>query len=77
MRRQGRITAAVASVTVLSGLVTGCAPWLAANPQFASDSARNPDGGGATTTAAGGILASLVYARRIAVEGTGRYDPAM
>jgi len=32
MRRQGRITAAVAVVTLLSGLVTGCAPWLAANP---------------------------------------------
>ena len=56
MRRQGRITAAVAVGTVISGLLSGCAPWLAANPQFASDSARNPDGGAATTTAAGGPL---------------------
>jgi len=54
MRRQGRITAAVAVVTVLSGLVTGCAPWLAANPQFASDSARNPGAAPTTSPTAGG-----------------------
>jgi len=34
-------------------LLTGCAPWLAANPRFASDSASNPDPGPTTTTASG------------------------
>ena len=33
--------------------VTGCAPWLAANPQFATDGASNPGGGPATSTSGG------------------------
>ena len=37
----------VAAAT-LTALLTGCAPWLAANPQFASDSAHNA-GSGSTT----------------------------
>ena len=37
------ITAVTAGSAVLT-LLTGCAPWLAANPQFASDAARNPGG---------------------------------
>ena len=54
MRRHGRITGAVVVATVVSGLLAGCAPWLAANPQFATDSARNPDDGPTTSAAAGG-----------------------
>ena len=38
----------------MSGLLSGCAPWLAANPQFASDSARNPGAGPTTSTGADG-----------------------
>lgn len=56
MRRQSRITAAVAVGTVMSGLLSACAPWLAANPQFASDSARNPGDGATTSAVAGGPL---------------------
>ena len=54
MRRHGRITGAVVIATVVSGLLAGCAPWLAANPQFATDSARNPYDGPTTSAAAGG-----------------------
>ena len=36
---------AVAALTI-----TGCAPWIAANPQFATDGARNPAGGGPVTS---------------------------
>ena len=53
MRRQGRVKAAV-SVAGAALLLTGCAPWLAANPQFATDSARNPGAAPDTSTAAGG-----------------------
>ena len=35
-------------------LLTGCAPWLAADPHFASDSARNPGAGPATSSAVAG-----------------------
>ena len=35
-------------------LLAGCAPWLAANPQFATDSADNPVGGPATSASASG-----------------------
>lgn len=42
MRRHGRLYAAVClgSVVLMTSL-TGCAPWLAADARFASDSARN------------------------------------
>jgi hypothetical protein len=45
---------AVAAATVVSALLAGCAPWLAANPQFASDAARNPGDGPVTSTVAAG-----------------------
>jgi len=51
MRRQGRVFTAVSCAMLL---LTGCAPWLAANPQFATDSAANPGSGPATNAAAGG-----------------------
>ena len=57
MRRLGRVRAAVclSAVAALSITVTGCAPWLAANPQFATDGARNPAAGGpVTSTSAAG-----------------------
>jgi pimeloyl-ACP methyl ester carboxylesterase len=54
MRRQGRIGTAVTVSIVATSLLTGCAPWLAANPQFASDAAQNPGAAPTTTTAAGG-----------------------
>ncbi len=38
----------------MTTLLTGCAPWLAANPRFATDSARNPGSGPATSSAAPG-----------------------
>jgi pimeloyl-ACP methyl ester carboxylesterase len=41
-------------------LLTGCAPWLAANPHFATDSARNPEGGPVTSSASGGPQAWAV-----------------
>ena len=61
MRRHGRIRAAAALATIAVTL-TGCAPWLAADPQFASDSARNP-GSGPTTSASAGGPAELVSPR--------------
>jgi pimeloyl-ACP methyl ester carboxylesterase len=55
MRRHGRLSAAVClgSAIALTSL-TGCAPWLAANPQFASDAAQNPGSGSTTAKPAGG-----------------------
>jgi pimeloyl-ACP methyl ester carboxylesterase len=53
MRRQGRVLTAV-SVGTAAAVLTGCAPWLAANPQFATDSARNPGAVTETSNAAGG-----------------------
>ncbi|HTY28690.1 MAG TPA: alpha/beta fold hydrolase, partial [Mycobacterium sp.] len=56
--RERRVPSSRAVVRVgtaaLTALLTGCAPWLAANPQFASDSAHNPGGTPATTKPAGG-----------------------
>lgn len=49
MRRHGpAYVAARIGAATLTALLTGCAPWLAANPQFASDSAHNPGGGSST-----------------------------
>jgi hypothetical protein len=52
MRGQGRVRCTI-GVVALSVLLTGCAPWIAANPRFASDSARNPDAAPTTSAAAG------------------------
>ncbi|WP_163803016.1 alpha/beta fold hydrolase [Mycolicibacterium anyangense] len=53
--RDRRVLAAVGVGTAaLTALLTGCAPWLAANPQFASNSAHNPGGGPTTAKPAGG-----------------------
>lgn len=38
---------------MLAVALSGCAPWLAANPQFATDSARNPGDGPVTSAAPG------------------------
>lgn len=54
MRGQGRVISAVGVGAATLALLTGCAPWLAANPQFATDSARNPGAGPATSSTAGG-----------------------
>ncbi|MBU3750645.1 MAG: alpha/beta hydrolase [Mycobacterium sp.] len=51
MRGQRRILTAVTGVALL---LTGCAPWLAANPQFATDAADNDGGTPAVSTSAGG-----------------------
>lgn len=57
--RVGRLGAVCAGILpVLALAVSGCAPWLAANPQFASDSASNP-GAAPTTAEAGGPPAIL------------------
>ena len=53
MRGQGRIRT-IGVCTVLVTALTGCAPWLAANPQFATDSARNPGSEPTTAATAGG-----------------------
>lgn len=60
MRRQGRIGTAVAVGGAAMALLTGCAPWLAANPEFATDSARNPGTGPTTSSSAGGPAALVV-----------------
>lgn len=61
--RDRRVWASQAVVSLgtaaLTALLTGCAPWLAANPQFASNSAHNPSGP-TSTKAAGGPLAIAV-----------------
>ena len=54
MRRLGRVRAAVCLSAVAALSVTGCAPWLAANPQFATDGASNPGGGPLTSASAAG-----------------------
>ena len=53
------ITAISVGGAVLT-LLTGCAPWLAANPQFATDSASNSDAGPVTSSAPGGPQAIAV-----------------
>lgn len=40
----------VMAPVMVAVLVAGCAPWIAANPQFASDSARNSDASSAGVT---------------------------
>ena len=52
MRGQGRVRA-VAVYAAAATVLTGCAPWLAANPRFATDSASNPDPSPTTTVASG------------------------
>lgn len=53
--RDRRVLAAVGVGTAaLTALLTGCAPWLAANPQFASDSAHNPGSAPTSAKPAGG-----------------------
>ncbi len=41
MHRQGRVVAAISAGSAVLTVLTGCAPWLAANPQFATDAANN------------------------------------
>ncbi len=60
MRGQGRAITALGIGGVVLALLTGCAPWLAANPQFATDSARNPGAGPLTSSATGGPQAIAV-----------------
>ncbi len=60
MRGQGRVITAVGVGTVAMTLLTGCAPWLAANPQFATDAARNTGSGPVTSTEPGGPQAIAV-----------------
>jgi pimeloyl-ACP methyl ester carboxylesterase len=57
MRGQGRIRAVIgvsSAALLLAGSLSGCAPWLAANPQFATDSASNPGDAPVTSSSAGG-----------------------
>ncbi|MEI6252274.1 MAG: alpha/beta fold hydrolase, partial [Mycobacteriaceae bacterium] len=54
MRGQGRVITAVSVGAVMLTLLTGCAPWLAANPQFATDQADNGGAVPVTSTEAGG-----------------------
>ncbi len=45
MRCHGRVNVASRiGIAALAAVLTGCAPWLAADPRFASDSAHNPSG---------------------------------
>lgn len=55
-----RVTTAVSVGGAALLLLTGCAPWLAANPRFATDSARNPGPATETSSAAGGPPALAV-----------------
>ena len=57
MHRQGRVFTAVSVGATTLTLLTGCAPWLAANPQFATDSANNQDTVPTSGAAPGGPLA--------------------
>ncbi len=57
MHRQGRVFTAVSVGATMLTLLTGCAPWLAANPQFATDSANNQDTVPTSGAAPGGPLA--------------------
>ena len=68
MRRQGRVITAVSVLTLL----TGCAPWLAADPKFAADSARNPDSGPVTssTAAAGAAGAASGSGTKLSPNGS-------
>ncbi|MBU3685852.1 MAG: alpha/beta hydrolase [Mycobacterium sp.] len=55
MRGQGRIGVAGAAGVAAMLVLSGCAPWLAANPRFATDSASNPDAGPTTSAAAADV----------------------
>lgn len=54
MRGLKRVHSAIGVSVAATLLLTGCAPWLAANPQFATDAATNSDAGPVTSHAAGG-----------------------
>ena len=54
MQRQGRVFTAVSVGGVVLTVLTGCAPWLAANPQFATDAASNPGAVPTSSTVPGG-----------------------
>jgi pimeloyl-ACP methyl ester carboxylesterase len=49
-----RYTGLAATVVAVTSLLAGCAPGLAANPRFATDSDARPQGQPATTTMTGG-----------------------
>ena len=53
-RHRQRVRALSASTVVLSVLLAGCAPGLAANPRYATDSGAGPQGQPATTAAQAG-----------------------
>ena len=57
MRRPGRVSAAISAGSAVLMVLTGCAPWLAADPQFATDSASNSETIPTTSAAPGGPLA--------------------
>ena len=57
MHRQGRVFTAVSVGATTLTLLTGCAPWLAANQQFATDSANNQNTVPTSGAAPGGPLA--------------------
>lgn len=52
--RVGAAVLGFACTAALTAALSGCAPWLAANPQFATDSDPNPGGGPTTSAAPGG-----------------------
>jgi pimeloyl-ACP methyl ester carboxylesterase len=56
MRRRRQLLQALCLSTVLSAVVVGCAPGLAANPRFATDSGAKPQGQPATTSKPPGVL---------------------
>jgi hypothetical protein len=54
MRRRRLVRALSTSTVVLSALLAGCAPGLAANPRYATDSGAGPQGQPATNKPTGG-----------------------
>ena len=54
MRQLRRVLTAVSAGSVTVTLLGGCAPWLAADPQFATDGASNPGAVPVTSAAPGG-----------------------
>jgi pimeloyl-ACP methyl ester carboxylesterase len=59
MRRRRQLLQALCLSTVLSTVVVGCAPGLAANPRYATDSGAKPQGQPPTTSTAPGPLAIM------------------